>query len=174
MQAMCDLVVLESLRELPASDPDPDANGSHSSGMTYVVISVMGRYQGFSESLARFLPEIEPGHICFVEANEDQRQRYYAELPALGARTLVFLCDLVLDSTSPISSTLRILKSYGARHIKCLSLFATQKEARILLRIHSELELFCALLDKDSTIDGKRFPFRGIPLIELPASRQDS
>lgn len=173
MQAMCDLVAFESMRELPSTSSFP-SNGWHASKSHCVVLSIMGRYDGLGDSLHKLLPGSETGHICFVETRDGEPERYYADLPAFDSQTVVFLCDLVVDSTSLLRSALRIVKSYGAEHIKCLGLFATQNEVRTLFRIHPSLEVFCALFEKDSTTGDQGFPFKGIPLTELPVAKDGS
>jgi uracil phosphoribosyltransferase len=101
------------------------------------------------DGLHELVPEARIGHIGLYRNEETlEPVEYYVKLPKNVAETAVIVVDPMLATGNSAAKALDIVKSYGAKNIKFVSLVAAPEGVERLTSAHPDVAIFTASLDR--------------------------
>jgi uracil phosphoribosyltransferase len=110
-----------------------------------ILRAALGMEDGFHE----LVPEARIGHIGLYRNEETlEPVEYYVKLPKNVAETAVIVVDPMLATGNSAAKALDIVKSYGAKNIKFVSLVAAPEGVERLTSAHPDVAIFTASLDR--------------------------
>jgi uracil phosphoribosyltransferase len=127
-----------------------------------VIVPVLRAGLGMVEGFLDFLPEARVGHVG-IYRNEETLEPvdYYSKFPKRLDRALVLLLDPMLATGGSGAAAVSFLKKKGAKRIRFVSLVAAPEGVRRITRTHSDVKIFCAILDRQLNKHGYILPGLG-------------
>jgi uracil phosphoribosyltransferase len=117
---------------------------------------------GMADGVLRLLPEARLGHLG-VYRNEETLEPvpYYQKLPPDIAGTEVLLLDPMLATGGSGTAAVSFLKNAGVTNMRFVCLVAAPEGIQHLHRLHPEVPLYCAAIDRQLNEKGYILPGLG-------------
>ena len=115
-----------------------------------VVVAVLRAGLGMVDPVLRLIPGARVGHLGFYRNEETlQPVRYYGKLPPEPERRTFLLVDPMLGTGGTAVAATSELKEHGARDIRLMCLVAAPEGAAHMARVHADVRIYTAALDRE-------------------------
>jgi uracil phosphoribosyltransferase len=117
---------------------------------------------GMAEGVLRLLPEARLGHLgVYRDEKTLEPVSYYQKLPPDIAATEVLLIDPMLATGGSATAAVQFLKQAGVTSMRFVCLVAAPEGIAALHRLHPEVPIFCAAIDRELNSKGYILPGLG-------------
>jgi uracil phosphoribosyltransferase len=117
---------------------------------------------GMAEGVLRLLPDARIGHLgVYRDEKTLEPVSYYQKLPSDIASTEVLLIDPMLATGGSASAAASYLKNAGVQSLKFICLVAAPEGIQAFHRLHPEIPIYCAAVDRQLDERGYILPGLG-------------
>lgn len=117
---------------------------------------------GMAEGVLRLLPEARLGHLgVYRDEKTLEPVSYYQKLPPDIADTEVLLIDPMLATGGSGSAAVSVLKKAGVTSLRFVCLVAAPEGIQALHRLHPDVPIYCAAVDRQLNEKGYILPGLG-------------
>jgi uracil phosphoribosyltransferase len=117
---------------------------------------------GMSDGVLRLLPEARLGHLgVYRDEKTLEPVSYYKKFPPDIASTEVLLIDPMLATGGSATAAAQVLKQNGVTSMKFVCLVAAPEGINAVHRVHPELPIYCAAIDRELNDKGYILPGLG-------------
>lgn len=117
---------------------------------------------GMADGVLKLLPEARMGHLgVYRDEKTLEPHSYYQKLPPDIAATEVLLIDPMLATGGSGSAAVSFLKKAGVQSMKFVCLVAAPEGIQALHRLHPEVPIYCAAIDRELNEKGYILPGLG-------------
>ncbi len=121
-----------------------------------MVVPILRAGLGMVEGFIRFVPEARVGHLGMYRDEATHRPvDYYSKVPGGIETAYVFVVDPMLATGGSAAGAIEHLKRRGARRFKFVCLVAAPEGVERLNRLHPDVPIITASLDRE--LDGHAF-----------------
>eukprot|EP01116_Phalansterium_solitarium_P003600 TRINITY_DN14413_c0_g1_i1.p1 TRINITY_DN14413_c0_g1~~TRINITY_DN14413_c0_g1_i1.p1 ORF type:complete len:224 (+),score=44.58 TRINITY_DN14413_c0_g1_i1:111-782(+) len=126
------------------------------------IVPIMRAGLGMEEAFLAMLPDAEVWHLgLYRDSKTDRAIEYYNKLPQGCGLDLAIVIDPMLATGKTAIAAVDILKEWGVRRIKFVSLLAAQQGIINLLDAHPDLALYVGDVDATLSPEGLIIPGLG-------------
>jgi uracil phosphoribosyltransferase len=161
------LMGYEVTRDLPLEPIEVDTPlermRSHSvSGKKLTLVPILRAGLGMVEGMQRLMPNVRVGHIGLYRDHETlEPVDYYFKIPPEPeARDFVVLDPMLATGGSAVAAVAS-LKGHGATRVRMMCLVAAPEGVERMLRVHPDVMIFTAALDRELNPQGYILPGLG-------------
>ncbi|MCI0435543.1 MAG: uracil phosphoribosyltransferase [Gemmatimonadetes bacterium] len=161
------LMGFEITKDLPLEATEVDTPLEHThgqlvSGKKLALIPVLRAGLGMVEGMLRLIPSARVGHIGLYREHDTLKPvSYYFKIPPEpDARDFVVL-DPMLATGGSAAMAVASLKSEGAVRVRLMCLVAAPEGVQHLLRLHPDVQIYTAALDRELNSSGYILPGLG-------------
>jgi uracil phosphoribosyltransferase len=156
-QVTKDFAVVEFSVETPL-----EKTKGHKLKENIIIVPVLRAGLGMVEGFLDILPEAQVGHVGLYRNEETlEPVDYYSKFPKNLAKSLVILIDPMLATGGSATAALTFLKNKGAKNIRIVCLVAAPEGVNVVARNHPDVQIFCAILDRELNNKGYILPGLG-------------
>ncbi len=148
------LMVYEVTRDWPTR-PRPvqtplESTMGHVLARQVTLVPILRAGLGMADGVLKLLPEARLGHLGLYR-NEETREpvAYYQKLPPDIASTEVLVIDPMLATGGSASAAISFLKKAGVTAMKFVCLVAAPEGIEAVHRLHPEVPIYCAAIDRE-------------------------
>jgi uracil phosphoribosyltransferase len=117
---------------------------------------------GMSDGMLRMLPEARLGHLgVYRDEQTLQPKTYFKRLPPDIAQTEVLLIDPMLATGGSAAAAVTVLKEAGVHNMKFVCLVAAPEGVEAMHKVHPEIGIYCAAVDRGLNEKGYIVPGLG-------------
>jgi uracil phosphoribosyltransferase len=117
---------------------------------------------GMTDGVLKLLPDARLGHLGVYRDHETlEPVSYYQKLPPDIAHTEVLLIDPMLATGGSGSAAVSFLKKAGVKHMRFVCLVAAPEGIAAVHKLHPEVPIYCAALDRQLNEKGYILPGLG-------------
>ena len=117
---------------------------------------------GMTDGVLKLLPDARLGHLGVYRDHETlEPVSYYQKLPPDIAHTEVLLIDPMLATGGSGSAAVSFLKKAGVKHMRFVCLVAAPEGIAAVHRLHPEVPIYCAAVDRQLNEKGYILPGLG-------------
>jgi uracil phosphoribosyltransferase len=126
------------------------------------LVPVLRAGLGMADGVLRILPDARMGHLG-IQRDEKTLEAvpYYQKLPPDIADTEVLLIDPMLATGASGTASITFLKRAGVKSVKFVCLVAAPEGIENLHRVHPEVSIYCAAIDRQLNEKGYILPGLG-------------
>jgi uracil phosphoribosyltransferase len=160
------LMVYEVTRDWPVQPKPVQTPLERTTGQVLArqvtLVPVLRAGLGMSDGVLRLLPEARMGHLgVYRDEKTLEPVSYYHKLPPDVADTEVLLIDPMLATGGSGSSAITFLKRAGVSSMKFVCLVAAPEGIEAVHRLHPEVPIYCAAVDRQLNEKGYILPGLG-------------
>ncbi len=120
-----------------------------------VIVAILRAGLGLVDGFLRLVPDARVGHLGMYRDEEALRPvGYYENIPAGVENAEVFVVDPMLATGGSATQAIARLKRAGARRVTFVCLVAAPEGVAALRRIHPEVAIYTAALDRELDTNG--------------------
>jgi uracil phosphoribosyltransferase len=166
LNEIASLMVYEVTREWPTKPKPIQTPMERMTGQVLArqitLVPILRAGLGMADGVLRLLPEARLGHLG-VYRNEETLEPvpYYQKLPPDIAGTEVLLLDPMLATGGSGTAAISFLKNAGVTNMRFVCLVAAPEGIQHLHRLHPEVPLYCAAIDRQLNEKGYILPGLG-------------
>ena len=117
---------------------------------------------GMTDGVLKLLPDARIGHLGVYRDHETlEPVSYYQKLPPDIADSEVLLIDPMLATGGSGSAAISFLKKAGVKHMRFVCLVAAPEGIAALHKLHPEVPIYCAAVDRQLNEKGYILPGLG-------------
>jgi uracil phosphoribosyltransferase len=117
---------------------------------------------GMSDGMLRMLPDARLGHLgVYRDEKTLEPVTYFKRLPPDIADTEVLLIDPMLATGGSGAAAVSVLKQAGVHNMKFVCLVAAPEGIQAMHRVHPEIAVYCAAVDRELNEKGYILPGLG-------------
>jgi uracil phosphoribosyltransferase len=132
------------------------------SGKKLTLVPVLRAGLGMLEGMTRLIPSARIGHIgLYRDHNTLQPVDYYFKIPPEPEARDFIVLDPMLATGGSMASAVSSLKGHGATRVRVLCLVAAPEGVERMLRVHPDVTVFTAALDRELNEQGYILPGLG-------------
>lgn len=147
-----------STTTIPVETPLGKGEGHHLSSRV-AIIPVMRAGLGMVDPMLELLPTAQVHHIgIYREAKTLCCVLYYNRLPAKCDSDVAIVLEPLIATGNTLDATLVILKQWGVKHIKVMSVVATHVGLAKLQEAHPDVEVHVGTIDSELNAKGYIIP----------------
>ena len=152
LQEIAMLMGYEITRDLPLTYEDIETplmpmRAPKIAGKKVVIVPILRAGLGMVDGLMKLMPSARIGHIGMYRDEETcQPVFYYYKMPANKDRAVILTDPMLATGVSAVA-TIEILKSFGYRKIKFISILSVPQGVNAILMAHPDIEIYTAALD---------------------------
>lgn len=151
-----------SLESIPLETPLEPTTGWNISGKKLTLVPILRAGLGMVEGILRLVPAARVGHIGLYRDHATlQPVDYYFKVPGDIAERDFFVLDPMLATGGSAAAAVSSLKRAGATRIRFLCLVAAPVGVKRLSSEHSDVQIYCAALDRELNEQGYILPGLG-------------
>jgi uracil phosphoribosyltransferase len=126
------------------------------------LVPVLRAGLGMADGVLRILPDARMGHLG-IQRDEKTLEAvpYYQKLPPDIAETEVLLIDPMLATGASGTASITFLKKAGVKSVRFVCLVAAPEGIENLHRVHPEVPIYCAAIDRQLNEKGYILPGLG-------------
>ncbi len=161
------LMAYEVTRDLVVEEVDVDTplermKGQRIAGKKLVIVPVLRAGLGMVEGVLRLIPSARVGHVGMSRDEESlQPMEYYFKVPAQSEVRRFIVVDPMLATGGSAAAAIDGLKTRGAERISLMCVVAAPEGVRRLERVHPDVSVFTASLDRELNQHGYILPGLG-------------
>ena len=151
---MATLMCYEATRELslePVAIHTPlvETTAYKIAGKKLAIVPILRAGLGMVDGILRLVPSAKVGHLGLYRDPESLNPvEYYCKLPKDIAEREVILLDPMLATGGSTIAAVDVLKGYGCKHIKFMSILAAPEGVRALQAAHPDVPIYTASVDE--------------------------
>lgn len=127
-----------------------------------VIVPILRAGLGMVDGMLRILPSAKIGHIGMCRNHDTLLpEKYYCNLPSDIAQRTVFVLDPMLATGGSLAAAVTLLKEYGAKNIKVLSIVGVQEGVSKVLEAHPDVHVYLGVMDEKLNEKGYILPGLG-------------
>lgn len=127
-----------------------------------VIVPILRAGLGMVDGMLRILPSAKIGHIGMCRNHDTLLpEKYYCNLPSDIAQRTVFVLDPMLATGGSLAAAVTLLKEYGAKNIKVLSIVGVQEGVSKVLEAHPDVHVYLGVMDENLNEKGYILPGLG-------------
>ena len=150
------------LEPAPGETPLETTTGQRVMGKKLTLVPILRAGLGMVEGICRLVPSARVGHIGLYRDHDTLRPvDYYFKVPGDAAERDFFLLDPMLATGGSAIAAAASLKRAGAQRIRFLCLVAAPVGVERFARVHPDVLVFCAALDRELNEQGYMRPGLG-------------
>jgi uracil phosphoribosyltransferase len=149
------LVAYEALKDLPTREVTVRTPLEETLQRVVVensvcIVPILRAGLGMVSGVHSLLPTAKVGHIGLYRDHETlEPHEYYCKLPDGIEDMLAILLDPMLATGGSASAAVSFLKARGCRRIKLMSIVGVARGIDCVLKNHPDVEIFCAVRDRE-------------------------
>lgn len=160
------LMVYEITRDIPLIDIEIETPLIKTTGYTIdtpvVIVPILRAGLGMDEGVRNLIPTAKIAHIgLYRDEKSFKPKEYYAKHPSNIKQSYVIVVDPMLATGGSANVALNIVKKWGAKRIKFVSLVAAPEGVEFLQKNHPDVEIYTASLDNCLNESGYIIPGLG-------------
>lgn len=137
------------LREVEVQTPVAKAKTKVLSGKKLGIIPILRAGLGMVDGILRLVPAAKVGHVGLYRDPETlEPVEYYCKLPQDISERDIIVVDPMLATGGSASATLTVLKKYGCKNIKLVSIIAAPEGLARLQKDHPDVNIFVGAKDQ--------------------------
>jgi uracil phosphoribosyltransferase len=167
VEAMGTLMAFEVTRDLSlkgkrVQTPLAKAEGRVLKGPAVAIIPILRAGIEMAEGMVKIIPKAEVGHIGIYRDEKTLKPvEYYAKLPKNLKNKEIIVVDPMLATGGSGVAAIDFLKEKGARKIRFVCLVAAPEGIKAIHRVHPEIIIYTAAIDKKLNTKGYIVPGLG-------------
>lgn len=127
-----------------------------------VIVPILRAGLGMVDGMLEILPAAKIGHIGMCRNHDTLLpEKYYCNLPADIADRTVFVLDPMLATGGSLAAAVSLIKEYGAKNIKVLSIVGVEEGVKKVLDTHPDIQIYLGVLDDKLNEKGYILPGLG-------------
>lgn len=127
-----------------------------------VIVPILRAGLGMVDGMLKILPSSKIGHIGMCRNHDTLLpEKYYCNLPSDVAERTVFVLDPMLATGGSLAAAVSLLKEYGAKRIKVLSIVGVEEGVKKVLDTHPDVQIFLGVMDERLNEKGYILPGLG-------------
>lgn len=127
-----------------------------------VIVPILRAGLGMVDGMLKILPSAKIGHIGMCRNHDTLLpEKYYCNLPSDIAQRTVFVLDPMLATGGSLAAAVTLLKEYGAKNIKVLSIVGVQEGVSKVLEAHPDVHVYLGVMDEKLNEKGYILPGLG-------------
>jgi uracil phosphoribosyltransferase len=131
-------------------------------GKKLTLVPVLRAGLGMVEGMLRLMPSVRVGHIGLYRDHDTlQPVDYYFKIPPDPEARDFIVLDPMLATGGSAASAVTSLKGHGASRVRVVSIVAAPEGVERMLRIHPDVQIFTAALDRELNESGYILPGLG-------------
>jgi len=148
------LMCYEATRDLPLHDVEiktPVATGRFPTieGKKLAIVPVLRAGLGMVDGVLSLIPSAKVGHIgLYRDPDTLQPVEYYCKLPGDISDREAIVLDPMLATGGTASAAIQVLKNYGVKHIKLMSIIAAPTGIERMQKDHPDVPVYVAAVDE--------------------------
>ena len=161
------LMAYEVTRDLPLKEveietPVAKAKTKVISGKTIGIVPILRAGLGMVNGILSLVPAAKVGHIGLYRDPETLRPvEYYCKLPTDAAERDFIILDPMLATGGSASGAIQLLKEHGVVNVKLVCLIAAPEGIKAVQKVHEDVDIFVAAVDKKLNDHGYIIPGLG-------------
>jgi uracil phosphoribosyltransferase len=160
------LMVYEVTRDFPTRPLKVRTPMEEMAGATLAraitLVPILRAGLGMTDGVLKLLPDARLGHLGVYRDHETlEPVSYYQKLPPDIAHTEVLLIDPMLATGGSGSAAVSFLKKAGVKHMRFVCLVAAPEGIAAVHRLHPEVPIYCAAVDRQLNEKGYILPGLG-------------
>jgi len=173
------LMAYEATSDLPleavdVSTPLESMRGRRVSGKKLTLVPVLRAGLGMVEGVLRLVPSARVGHIGMYRDHDTlEPVDYYFKVPGDVAERHFFVLDPMLATGGSAVAAVSSLKRAGATRIRFLCIVAAPAGVERMERVHPDVPVYAAALDRELNAQGYIVPGLGDAAIAFSARADD-
>ena len=166
LNEIASLMVYEVTRDWPTSARPVQTPLERTTGQVLArrvtLVPILRAGLGMSDGVLRLLPEARLGHLgVYRDEKTLEPVSYYKKFPPDIAATEVLLIDPMLATGGSATAAAQVLKQNGVTSMKFVCLVAAPEGINAVHRVHPELPIYCAAIDRELNDKGYILPGLG-------------
>ncbi|MCD7947909.1 MAG: uracil phosphoribosyltransferase [Oscillospiraceae bacterium] len=147
------LMCYEATRDLPLKDvtiktPVATATFHALAGKKLAIIPVLRAGLGMVDGVLTLIPSAKVGHIgLYRDPDTLQPVEYYCKMPADISERDAIVLDPMLATGGSASAAIQIVKNYGVKNVKLMSIIAATDGVDRVTKDHPDVPVFIAAMD---------------------------
>lgn len=114
------------------------------------------------EPVLNLIPEAEVWHLGFYRDEKTLRPvEYYKKLPPERAVDVALVLDPMLATGGSAAAAVQAVKSWGAKHVKLISIIAAPEGLKVMKNTHPETTIYTCAVDSHLDENGYIVPGLG-------------
>lgn len=151
-----------SLQDVEIETPVAMATTKMISGRKVGLVPILRAGLGMVAGMLRLIPAAKVGHVGLYRDPETLKPvEYYCKLPPDVEERDLIVIDPMLATGGSASAAITFLKQRGARNIKLMCLIAAPEGVEAVDRVHPDVDIFVAAVDKHLNEHGYIVPGLG-------------
>lgn len=148
------LMCYEATRALPLHEVEiktPVATGRFPTiaGKKLAIVPILRAGLGMVDGVLSLIPSAKVGHIgLYRDPDTLQPVEYYCKLPGDISDREVIVLDPMLATGGTASAAIQVLKNYGVKHIKLMSIIAAPTGITRMQKDHPDVPVYVAAVDE--------------------------
>lgn len=127
-----------------------------------LVVPIMRAGLGMLDGFTDMIPQAKVGHMGFVRDEKTLKATaYLVKLPKILPETEVYILDPMLATGGTLIQAIDLIKKKGGKRITYLGLVGVQSGIDSVLKVHPEINIFLAAIDKKLNSKGYITPGLG-------------
>jgi len=149
-------------QEVEVETPLERTKGQQIAGKKLVIVPVLRAGLGMVEGILKLIPSARVGHVGMARDEESlEPVEYYFKVPSASGVRRVIVVDPMLATGGSASAAITGLKQRGARRISLMCLVAAPEGVRNMARVHPDVPVYAAALDRQLNDSGYILPGLG-------------
>ena len=151
-----------ALEEVEVETPLGTAVAHRIAGKKLAVVPILRAGLGMVDGIQNLIPSVKVGHLGLYRDPETlEPVEYFCKMPRDIAEREVIILDPMLATGGSIAAAIRVLKGYGCKHIKLMSILVAPEGVEQVHSEHPEVEIYTAAVDKGLDENGYILPGLG-------------
>ena len=136
------------LKEVEVETPLGPAPVYQIAGKTLAIVPILRAGLGMVDGIQSLIPSVKVGHLGLYRDPETlEPVEYYCKLPSDIAEREVILLDPMLATGGSAAAAVQVIKGYGCKHIKLMSILAAPEGIARVHEDHPDTEIYVAAVD---------------------------
>jgi len=137
-----------SLEQVDIETPVAPAKAYRIAGKKLAVVPILRAGLGMVDGIQSLIPSVKVGHLGLYRDPETlEPVEYYCKLPSDIAEREVILLDPMLATGGSAAAAVQVIKGYGCKHIKLMSILAAPEGIARVHEDHPDTEIYVAAVD---------------------------
>lgn len=149
------------LQEIAVETPLATTKG-HTLAKRIGLVPILRAGLGMVEPVLNLIPEAEVWHLGFYRDEKTLRPvEYYKKLPPERAVDVALVLDPMLATGGSAAAAVQAVKSWGAKHVKLISIIAAPEGLKVMNNTHPETMIYTCAVDSHLDENGYIVPGLG-------------
>ncbi len=150
---MAMILCCEATRDLPIKEVTVEtpitSTSANQLGCNITVVPILRAGLGMVDGFLKLIPTAKVGHIGLYRNEETlEPVYYYRKMPKDIAEGCAFIVDPMLATGGSASAAIELVKGYGCKNIKLVSIISAPEGVALLKKEHPDVDIYTSSLDE--------------------------